>query len=411
MPAHRLAAVSLLPVLLALGACSSSQLPQSGPVLSQSRFDQDFPQPPELAPAVDFWRNVYSKWGLGQIAIHDDRYLNLVYEVVDLPQPVSEGYTTSQRDFIREHYARWKDKISQIEQKRAQGLSLSADEQALAQKITQVAGDDSAISGAAQRLRYQRGLRERYKRGLEISGRYDALFRQEFRRAGLPEDLAFLPHVESSFQAHARSSVGATGMWQFTKGAAKTYMLNHPSIDERLDPVASARGAARYLGDAYRKLGSWPFALTSYNHGIGGMQKAKAQFGDQFGQAVMNYRGAAFGFASRNFYAEFLAARSIALQPQRYFPEGVNFQAPLNYDRVTLEQSLPLSELARFYRVESTQLSALNPAWTDSARSGRTALPSGSEVWLPKGTLAALGASTGDEVALERRPLDSSRTP
>jgi membrane-bound lytic murein transglycosylase D len=77
------------------------------------------------------------------------------------------------------------------------------------------------LNGAAMRVRSQRGIRERFKHGLEISRRYDRQFRKIFRDAGLPEDLAYLPHVESSFQPAAKSSAGAVGMWQFTKAQRK----------------------------------------------------------------------------------------------------------------------------------------------------------------------------------------------
>jgi membrane-bound lytic murein transglycosylase D len=155
--------------------------------------------------------------------------------------------------------------------------------------------------------------------GLEISRHFDRQFRKIFRDAGLPEDLAYLPHVESSFQPAARSSAGAMGMWQFTKGAAKTFMPGG-RVDLCLDPFASAIGAARYLSYAYSKLGDWPSAITSYNHGIGGMKRAQNQVGRDFLRIVNNYDGPAFGFASRNYYAQFLAAREIASNPMLYLP-------------------------------------------------------------------------------------------
>ena len=89
-------------------------------------------------------------------------------------------------------------------------------------------------------------------------------------------------------------------------------------VDQRLDPMASATGAAKYLSHAYKKLGDWPAAITSYNHGIGGMKRAQNQVGRNFVDIVDNYDGPAFGFASRNYYAQFLAAREIANNPSLY---------------------------------------------------------------------------------------------
>lgn len=390
-------------LLLTACAGSNNEAPHDDTALSgahaQHPYAHNFPRPPELEPQIGFWRNVYAVWSRGQVAFHDDRYMGLIYEVVSLPGPIEEGYTSDQRDFVRARGAMWKARLDDLQQKVSFHQPLSPSDQQLATRIAQVGGP-GAIYGASERLRVQRGLRERFKRGLEISGRYDMLFREIFRQSGLPEDFAYLPHVESSFQVHARSSAGAAGVWQFTRGAARSYMTNHPALDERLDPVLAAHGAARYLGDAYDRLGSWPLAVTSYNHGIGGMGKAQAEFGDDFARIVQYYDGPNFGFASRNFYAEFLAARDIASQPQLYFPEGVRFETPLNWDRVVLRQDAFPSELALYYRVSKGQLLAMNQAWTSAAQGEQVSLPAGTQIWLPPGTLARAGKFNPNRVAL-----------
>lgn len=349
--------------------------------------DDAFAVPAGLEPQVEFWRKVYSHWGQNQAVLHDDRHLRLVYAELTLPGPLSDHYTAEQRDYVHQQKAWLQARLAELERRVGTGEPLDPGLQRLAGLITDTAGR-GAIFGAADRLRSQRGLRERFKRGLEISGRYDAAFRQVFHKAGLPGDLAYLPHVESSFQAQARSSAGAAGMWQFTRGAARTFMNNHPALDERLDPLASARGAARYLGTAYRELGSWPLALTSYNHGINGMRRARDRYGDDFARIVRDYDHPAFGFASRNFYAEFLAASRIAHDPQRYFPEGIRYQQPLNRDNVVLAEHQYAWQLARRFGVDKSTLVALNPAWTGPAARDEISLPAGVSVWLPAGTLA-----------------------
>lgn len=288
----------------------------------------EFPKPAELEHQVAFWRRVYAEWGRSQAVVHDDRYLNLVYEVIDLPGGIAESYTAEQKALVELRRDVWRERLRLLATEVTMGSALTADDAALAARIQSESGD-RGLYGAAERVRVQRGLRERFKRGLEISGRYDQIFRRIFRSAGLPEDLAYLPHVESSFQAAARSSAGAVGIWQFTRSAAKVFMDLDLVGDQRMDPVASAGGAARYLSSAHSKLGSWPLALTSYNHGIGGMQRAKDSFGDDFGRIVREYDHPKFGFASRNFYAEFLAARDIASRPEEFFPEGLRYDEPL----------------------------------------------------------------------------------
>jgi membrane-bound lytic murein transglycosylase D len=281
-----------------------------------------FLKPGELEPAVEFWRNVYVKWRRSEVVLHDDRHLNVIYEVIRLPGYVDESLTSEQKDIVSRRRNFWKAQLAVLESKVRYNAPLNAgDRELIARLESSGRALASLLNGAAERVHAQRGTRERFKRGIEISAGYDRQFRKIFRDAGLPEDLAYLPHVESSFQPAARSSAGAVGMWQFTKAAAKRFMPGSHRADRRLDPYASAVGAANYLGYAYSMLGNWPAAITSYNHGINGMKRAQGQFGPDFARIVQNYASPAFGFASRNYYAQFLAAREIASDPAQYFPE------------------------------------------------------------------------------------------
>jgi membrane-bound lytic murein transglycosylase D len=239
-----------------------------------------------------------------------------------LPGDVGESLTSAQKEMVKQRRDFWKAQLSALESKLRYNQPLtSSDRQIIAKLQSNGKQLNSVLYGAAERVRSQRGTRERFMKGLEISRSYDRQFRKIFRDAGLPEDLALLPHVESSFQPSAKSSAGAVGMWQFTKGAAKTFMPGG-RVDLCLDPIASAQGAARYLSYAYGKLGDWPTAITSYNHGIGGMKRAQVQVGRDFVRIVKGYNSPAFGFASRNYYAQFLAAHEIVSNPVLYSRNG-----------------------------------------------------------------------------------------
>lgn len=290
--------------------------------------DPAFPRPAELEPAIDFWRKTYAVWHRYQVAIHDDRYLDVVYEVLELPAPVGDSLTPEQKAFVGSRRDYWKDRLLQLDGKIAAGQMPNAEDRALMDTLGVPGPFRTVLAGASERVRSQRGMLERFKRGLDISVRYEQQFRQIFREAGLPEDLALLPHVESSFQSSAQSSAGAVGIWQFTRGAAEKFMNVSAEHDERLDPVASTYGATRYLSYAFSKLGDWPSALTSYNHGINGMMRAQNQVGSDFVRIVKEYDSPKFGFASRNYYAEFLAARDIVYNPGIYFAEMAGDAAP-----------------------------------------------------------------------------------
>ena len=350
----------------------------------------EFPMPSQIEPNVNFWRNVYGVWGRNQVAFHDDEHMGVIYEVAELPGATQEGYSEMQRAFVRDRLDYYRDQVRGLEQRLSSNQTLSPQDRVLLAKFEQDGGA-RGVYGAAERVRMQRGLRDRFRRGLEISGRYDKAFREAMRSAGLPEDLAYLPHVESSFQTNAVSSAGATGVWQFMPATGRVFMNVNGAVDDRMDPILSAHGAARYLSQAYKRLGSWPLAVTSYNHGQGGMANAKAQFGQDFGRIVKNYQGKAFKFASRNYYAEFIAAREVASHPARYFPEGVRYETPWPHDRLVLAGATPADQLASRYGVSSGSLASLNAHWRGAARDGRTALPAGSTVWLPAGSLTRGG--------------------
>ena len=330
-------------LLVLMAACSTTSnrdkvamvkpqpVPVTNPGYGPTTYSGEFAKPAVLEPAVEFWRKTYAVWRRSEVAIHDDRNLDVIYEVVTLPGNVGEGLTNQQKDVMNQRKEFWKAQLAALENKVRYGAPLNSNDNQILAKI-EASGKQSAkfINGASERVRSQRGTRERFKRGLEISGRYDLQFRKIFREAGLPEDLAYLPHVESSYQLNAKSSAGAVGVWQFTKVAAQTFMPGHESVEHRSDPFIAANGAARYLTHAYSKLGNWPAAVTSYNHGIGGMKRAQNTMGSDFNRIVDEYDGPAFGFASRNYYAQFLAAREIANNPHHYFSEGVAYEAPLS---------------------------------------------------------------------------------
>jgi membrane-bound lytic murein transglycosylase D len=187
-------------------------------------------------------------------------------------------------------------------------------------------------------------------------------------------------------------------MWQFTRSAGRLFMKINRAVDQRMDPVAAARGAARYLRQAYDMLGSWPLAITSYNHGIRGMMRARDQYGSDFSRIVQEYDSRTFGFASRNFYAEFLAARDVARNREQYFPEGLNLQLPLALDSVVLDKPLRSHRIARYYGVAQRKLVALNPSWRRRAARSTIAIPAGTEVWLPAGTLSRVAAAQKTEL-------------
>jgi membrane-bound lytic murein transglycosylase D len=158
-------------------------------------------------------------------------------------------------------------------------------------------------------------------------------------------------------------------------------------VDERMDPFVATEGAIRLLQRNYDITGTWPLALTSYNHGTGGMLRASKYVGSRdIGLIVQKYRGRAFGFASRNFYTSFLAALEIDRNAERYFGP-VELASPTDYDEVIVSEYVPAKILARTAGVSIEDLRAHNPALQEPVWNGDKHIPRGFLVRVPEGDL------------------------
>jgi len=122
--------------------------------------------------------------------------------------------------------------------------------------------------------------------------------------------------------------------------------------------------------------------------------RAKKRFGTDFDRIVREHDGRTFGFASKNFYAEFLAAREIASDPLTFFPEGFEREPPFAGDEITLEHRTTARDIAATFGIPADDLVALNPAWSSRAVKKNLPLPAGLVVWLPGGALAAANGAS-----------------
>ncbi|HEX7547404.1 MAG TPA: lytic transglycosylase domain-containing protein, partial [Candidatus Methylomirabilis sp.] len=165
---------------------------------------------------------------------------------------------------------------------------------------------------AADNIRVQQGLRQKVDEGLLRARKLLPRILAILREHKLPMELAALPMVESSYDPQAYSKAGAVGLWQFIRSTGKQYLAITRKRDDRRDPIRATEAAAHLLRHNYEALGSWPLAIIAYNHGKGGILMARATVGSSaIEEIIARYNGPRFGFASRNFYAEFLAALEV----------------------------------------------------------------------------------------------------
>jgi membrane-bound lytic murein transglycosylase D len=158
------------------------------------------------------------------------------------------------------------------------------------------------------------------------------------------------------------------------------------AVDERLDPYRSTEAAAQLLAYNYRVLGSWPLALTAYNHGAAGMRRAKESVGtDDFVKINRTYSSRTFGFASRNFFPSFLAALTIDENPEKYFGQFER-RPEQKFREVTMPAYVRLATLERVLGVDREQLRVLNPGWRPTIFNGTRLVPKGYRLRLPADT-------------------------
>jgi len=357
-----------------------------------------FPRPSELEPDILFWTRVYTQVDSHGGLIHDDSHLGVVYEVLRFPEGAERR---TQRRLVKAAKQRYQDILLRLA--KGERENLTADElRVLA--LWPEGVSNKALYAAAKRLRFQLGQSDKFKAGLARSGIWEAHIREILSGMGLPVELVALPHVESSFNPNARSRVGAAGLWQFTRSTGRRFMRIDRSVDERMDPYFSTVAAAKLLSHNYSATGSWPLAITSYNHGTAGVRRAVQTLGTRdITRIVREYESRSFGFASRNFYVAFLAAVEIHFNPEKYF-DAISRHSPAPTRLVRVPGRVSVDTLRRVLGVDEDALRENNPALLPAVWRGARHVPRGFELRIPASAaseemLAALSQINEDDRA------------
>src|SRR5579862_7534114 len=339
--------------------------------------DEAMPRPAALEPDVQFWIRVYTQIDTNAGFLHDQYNLAVIYDTLHFAADSSPGARERQVDAARERIAAALRRIAA-----AGDASLSEDDQRI-KELWGAAATPTRLREAVEDIRFQLGQADRFRAGLIRSGAWETHIAETLANRGLPAELAVLPHVESSFNPAAYSKVGAAGLWQFMRSTGRRYMRIDGAVDDRLDPFRSTEAAAQLLAYNYHVLGTWPLALTAYNHGTAGVLRAKETLGtDDIAKVVRSYTSRTFGFASRNFYVSFLAALDIARNPEKYF--GVlQRNGEVRFHELQLPAYIPASSLERALKIDGATLRALNPALLPSVWNGAQRVPKAYRLRLP----------------------------
>ena len=352
--------------------------------------DQTFQVPKGFEDRVAFWVTIYTKYSTHQGVMHDDKYLQIVYNTLDF-SVIENDSKLSERQKRKAKKQLVKDQKHMI-QDRLNRLAKIKDpaeldgEDLRYWKLFENIDQPNKFREAAntKRVRFQLGQSDRFKQGIYYSGRYLRQMEQVFREEELPIELTRLPFVESSFNIMARSKVGASGIWQFMRSTARLFKMRMtPFYDDRNDPLVATHAAARLMKMNYQVLGSWPLALTAYNHGAAGVHRWVKKLGTtDINEIVGNAHGHRFGFASENFYACFLAALQVERESPKYFTDA-KWSGELKTEAIELPKSVKFDFITSFFDNDSEKAELYNPHLSPRSKRSAHVLPKGIRILIP----------------------------
>ena len=394
------AAMTLLMTLCAWGHAAS-------PITAEGSASagHELPDPPQLARDVRFWIRVYTQIDVNAGFLHDQYDLGVIYKTLHFAPSSSPQERQRIVDSAR-------DRIAAELRRIARGAAGLTPEERHIKALWGSRATPAQLLRAADDIRFQLGQSNRFRAGLVRSGAWQHAIARTLQRQGVPRALAALPLVESSYDPRAYSKDGAAGLWQFMPSTGRRFLTIDSAVDGRLDPFRATRAAAQLLAYNHRILGTWPLAITAYNHGLAGVRRAVARLGTKnIVTLVRDYHTPMFGFASRNFYVCFLAALEVERHARRYF--GDIHKLPEEHFRaVTMPGYVAVHPLERALRIAPATLRELNPALRPLVWDGALDVPKGYRLYLPaigpRWTAAMLAQRLGPRQLLAAQPVPPS---
>jgi membrane-bound lytic murein transglycosylase D len=349
-----------------------------------------------FARRVHFWRQVFTLWSMNERVIHSEIYPEIVLEFgrvhADHGKPVGHRDVAKLVRHMEQRIAHYQGIL------RAMDKAKSAVWQGEQLRIAQLSAhidDPRKFRKIADSLRLQQGQREHMISGLTTSQRYLPHIKRAFQEEGVPQELAYIAFIESSFNLKAVSRVGASGVYQIMPLTGRQFMRIDQSIDERSDPIKAGRVAAKIFKENYGLLKHWPLAVTAYNHGPYGLRKTVRRYGSHDLETLINvHTSKTFRYASKNFYVEFLAIIDIMNKRQFYYPEVPELTG-LVYDDHRLLKPKRISQVLKEFNMTSADLMAMNPDLSPNLIKSNGTLPKHHTVKVAPQDQIASGELTG----------------
>ncbi len=354
-------------------------------------YDASLEAPPELGERVGYWERIFQEYDSKTIIIHDTKDPQLILDILPFSRMAALKNdkllltSNGQKNIAEKYQRRYEAALRQFSKLGSEARNLGLMEDRVYQVYSKNKKAYARLMSGRASIRQQRGMADIFKSAAEKAQDFLPYLEMEFKAVGVPIDLTRIAFVESMFNETAISKVGASGMFQFMPGTAQTYMIVNQLIDERNSPIKAARAAAQLFKSNFQDLGNWPLAVTAYNHGPAGIARAvKSLRSDYLPYLIEKWDAPSFGFASQNFYAEFIAARNSYNKAIR---EGSVSQRPsrLKLGSGKLKQSVSLKDLSEIVELDVSEILKFNPCINKkvASRYPQMKLPRGFELLMP----------------------------
>lgn len=321
-------------------------------------YNSKFNVSDEMRNRVDFWVKIYSQYSTTQGVFHLTDKPEVILGEIDL---TSIYQNTNLSDSVKRNLI--EKKVKNLKKFYVQKYSLSPN-----------------------KVRLQMGLKDRMKKALYLSGKYINSMESIFKREGLPIELTRLVYVESSFNIFAQSKVGASGLWQIMPSVARPRGYLAVNYDKRNHPIYATELAALILKKNYSVLKTWPLAITAYNHGLAGVQRMVNKNGTTRIEKLISSKATtrSWGFASKNFYACFLAVLEVERNAPHLFGQNLVKANSINLREYKLPYRIHKSEILKWYGGSLTRFKQMNPHLNWRAFSNKSSMPAGIPLMVPQ---------------------------
>ena len=372
---------------------------------SENGAQNPFAVPPGLEDIVQFWVHIFGKYNRNHVVFHHSKNVGIVYSVLDfsdLKQYYPDRFYAVQSTMIAKETERLQNVLKKLQKNVTDfgfdDSTLSHEERRIA-RLLEKEKDNVDLKDVANKENFKLtyGFAHRFQQAASTATIYMDDMRQIFRSYGLPEELTCIPFVESAFTVNAKSPAQAVGMWQFIPETGRRYLKIDEFVDERLDPILATHAAARHLSHEFKFLKSWPLTVNAYNTGPGRVLRAMRELKTtDIAVIAKTFKGQGYGYDSRNYFPEILAAVHVYNNRQTYFG-NIDHQEKEVYDYMVMPVATNIKKLFELADVNEQKLREVNLAIHPDVLNGRKNLP--------KGYLLKIPAEQKDNILLAAHEL------